>query len=263
MAVNRIRLVHWHQDEATQRASVLEALGYAVDAHVPQGPKFLSEIQRETPDAVVIDLTRLPAQGRDLGLAIRHRKATRRIPLVFVGGHADKVDQVKALLGDATFTHWECIEADLKRAIETPVQDPVAPDSVFAAYRGRPLIEKLGIKSGASVVLVDQPADFRQTLGSLPEGCSVHRSLEQTHDLIIWFVSSQAELEDRIDTLADQVGQAALWIAWPKKGSPIAGDLSQTIVRRLGLASGLVDYKICAIDTTWSALLFTHRKPKP
>jgi hypothetical protein len=55
------------------------------------------------------------------------------------------------------------------------------------------------------------------------------------------------------------MGEGRLWIAWPKKASGVASDLSQTVVRQVGLAAGLVDYKICAIDQTWSALLFTRR----
>ncbi len=55
-------------------------------------------------------------------------------------------------------------------------------------------------------------------------------------------------------------GGGALWIVWPKKTSGLATDLTQTIVRRTGLDTGLVDYKICAIDATWSGLKFTSRK---
>jgi hypothetical protein len=59
--------------------------------------------------------------------------------------------------------------------------------------------------------------------------------------------------------LSDKGG---LWIAWPKKASGVATDLTQADVRRIGLASGLVDYKICTIDETWSGLLFARRKGK-
>lgn len=51
-----------------------------------------------------------------------------------------------------------------------------------------------------------------------------------------------------------------LWIAWPKKASGVASDLTQTVVRKFGLDAGLVDYKICSIDKTWSGLLFTRRR---
>jgi hypothetical protein len=53
--------------------------------------------------------------------------------------------------------------------------------------------------------------------------------------------------------------QCPVWIAWPKKASGVATDLSQQVVRGIGLSAGLVDYKICAIDKTWSGLLFTKR----
>ena len=63
--------------------------------------------------------------------------------------------------------------------------------------------------------------------------------------------------------MGESHGQGALWIAWPKQASGVASDLTQQHVREIGLATGLVDYKICAIDATWSGLLFTRRKPKP
>jgi hypothetical protein len=52
----------------------------------------------------------------------------------------------------------------------------------------------------------------------------------------------------------------ALWVVWPKKASGVATDLGQQEVRAFGLAAGLVDYKIAAIDATWSGLCFARRK---
>ncbi len=52
---------------------------------------------------------------------------------------------------------------------------------------------------------------------------------------------------------------ASLWIAWPKKTSGVGTDLTQAVVRKMGMGAGLVDYKICAIDSTWSALCFSPR----
>jgi hypothetical protein len=65
-----------------------------------------------------------------------------------------------------------------------------------------------------------------------------------------------------IGKVAAELESAALWIAWPKKASMLRTDLTQQIVRETGLAAGLVDYKICSIDETWSALLFTRRSYK-
>ena len=54
----------------------------------------------------------------------------------------------------------------------------------------------------------------------------------------------------------------SVWIAWPKKSSSIVTDLTPQHIRETGLASGLVDYKICAIDETWSGLRFARRRTK-
>jgi hypothetical protein len=55
-------------------------------------------------------------------------------------------------------------------------------------------------------------------------------------------------------------GDPAMWIVWPKKASGVKSDLTQNVVREVGLASGLVDYKVSSIDRTWSGLKFTTRK---
>ena len=79
-------------------------------------------------------------------------------------------------------------------------------------------------------------------------------------DLIIWFVRSLGELKRGISKMAAGLEHGSIWIAWAKKGSALAADLTEQDVRAIGLASGLVDYKVCAIDATWSGLLFTRRK---
>ena len=84
--------------------------------------------------------------------------------------------------------------------------------------------------------------------------------MQNPSDLTLWFVKSTEELNDIIQRMCNQVGKRGLWIAWPKKASRIESDLTQQIVRNTGLNAGLVDYKVCSIDSTWSGLLFTHRK---
>ena len=103
------------------------------------------------------------------------------------------------------------------------------------------------------------PESFPTALGALPDDVVVRTHARGRRDLTVWFVRSLSELESRIDRLADQVSDGALWIAWPKKASGVESDLSQTLVRRVGLASGLVDDKICRIDDTWAALKFAAR----
>ena len=181
------------------------------------------------------------------------------VPLVFAGGEPDKLERVREVLPDATFSDWDSIELDLANAIACPPADPAVPSSVFASYANTPLPQKLDIKEGSTVALVNAPDGFEDVLSDLPEGARLQKGLSGEYDLIIWFVRSAAELEESVTAMASAVRKGGVWIAWPKKTSGIESDLSQTAVRRIGLDNGLVDYKICAIDATWSGLKFSRR----
>jgi hypothetical protein len=262
--MHHIQLIHWNAAEAAERAERLRARGYDVACDLPAVPTFLRALAHDPPAAVVIDLSRLPSQGRDMAVNLRIQSGTRRVPLLFVGGDPAKVARIRELLPDAAYSSWDEIGAALAGAIAAPLADPVVPGSAFAAYAGRPLAGKLGIKAGSTVALAGAPPDFREALGQLPARVELvsFDSLPSPADLTIWFVHSAGELEQGMVGMAAQVGQGALWIAWPKRGSALATDLSQQQVRAAGLAAGLVDYKICSIDGTWSALLFRQRKVK-
>jgi CheY-like chemotaxis protein len=257
----RVRLIHSNASEAKTRAATLRDAGYDV-AHQPLSQAGIRSLRQNPPAAIVIDLSRAPSLGRDVALGLRQAQSTRRVPLVFVGGERQKVADIKRLLPDAIYTPWSRIRTSLKRAIENPPKDPTIPGSVFAGYSGTPLPKKLGIKPGAVVALVGAPRGFEQTLGSLPEDVTLRRQTRGRRDLTIWFAKSRKDLTDRIDRIAKALGTGGLWIAWPKKTSDLASDLTQNDVRREGLAIGLVDFKICAIDDTWSGLKFVWRKSK-
>jgi hypothetical protein len=136
-----------------------------------------------------------------------------------------------------------------------------APAPGRAGYSGRPLAGKLGIKPDARVGLVSPPGDIDELLGELPPGVEVRHRLIGTFDVIVAFCTRRRELERGLgrwrDALADDGG---LWLAWPKQASGVATDLGDAEVRRLGLAAGLVDNKVCAIDATWSGLRFVYRR---
>lgn len=255
-----VRLVHWNAAEAQARAARLQSAGYEVRFDVPKGPDFVPELREAPPAALVIDLSRLPTQGRDLALTVRTAPSTRTIPLVFVGGEPEKVALVQATLPDAVYTPWSRIRSALKRAIAHPPADPVRPTSVFAGYAGRPLAKKLGIKPAMLVGLMAAPEDFAETLGELPPGARLRNGARGRCDLLIWFVRSRKDLHGGMARTARLAAEIPLWMAWPKRASGLATDLTETEVRQTGLDAGLVDYKVCAIDATWSGLLFRKRR---
>jgi hypothetical protein len=224
----RVRLVHWNEAESRERAGALRAAGYVVDRS-PVDREALKALAARPPDAIVIDLTRAPSQGRDLGLFLRKQKSTRGIPLVF-------------------------------KAVTAKPTAPVVPNSTFDAYAGTPLLKKLGVKEGTVVALVGAPDGFEKALGTLPDDAVVRRGARGRPDLAIWFVRSRKELEGRVERMKAFGWRHALWIVWPKKASGIASDVSQKVVRETGLGAGIVDYKVCSVDETWSGLKFARRK---
>jgi hypothetical protein len=130
-----------------------------------------------------------------------------------------------------------------------------------AGYSGTPLPRKLGIKPGHRVLLLDAPDGFEDaTLGELPEHVTVARTARGTADVIVAFFANRAELTRRLPILRERMEPAAgLWIAWPKRASGVPTDVTEDVVRELGLANRLVDNKVAAIDATWSGLRLVIR----
>jgi hypothetical protein len=259
--MNRILLIHWHAGEAEERAGRLRRLGHEVATFSSQeGGEALRGLLDRPPDAFVIDLGRLPSHGREVAGFFRRQKATRRVPLVFVGGAPEKVERARRLLPDAVYTRWKGIAVALRRAMAEPPARPVVPGAM-AGYSGTPLPKKLGIKPGARVALVDAPDDFEATLGDLPEGVRLRRGARGPTDVVLLFARSRACLARRFPQAARALSDpGALWLVWPKKASGVATDLTQQDVRAHGLGLGFVDYKICAIDEVWSGLCFSRRR---
>jgi hypothetical protein len=134
-----------------------------------------------------------------------------------------------------------------------------------AGYSGTPLVRKLGIKAGARLGLLGAPSGFDETLGELPPGVAVRRLRRGPLDVIVSFHTRRRELERTFGRLRDSLAHTGgLWIAWPKRASGVETDLTENVVRELGLAAGLVDNKVCAIDEVWSGLRFVYRlKDRP
>ena len=129
-----------------------------------------------------------------------------------------------------------------------------------AGYSGTPLPRKLGIRDGSRVLLVAAPGDFADTLGELPPGTELLAAGASDLDVVVVFVLELAALRAQFAPLAAALQPAGgLWVAWPKRSSGVATDLTENVVRDHGLEAGLVDNKVCAIDATWSGLRFVWR----
>lgn len=125
---------------------------------------------------------------------------------------------------------------------------------------GSALSGKLGIKRDARLALVGAPENLE--IGELPPGVRVRRRLSGAadNDVILAFFLRRADLERRLPRLKASLDFAGgLWLAWPKRSAGLATDLADGPVRELGLAAGLVDNKVCALDATWSGLRFVYR----
>ena len=135
--------------------------------------------------------------------------------------------------------------------------------SAPVGYSGTPLPKKLGIRAGDRVLLDGAPAGFEtDVLGPLPDGVVVHRRPGRTaYDVVVVFRDSARSLHRTLERDIARTAPPAgrLWIAWPKKASGVATDLSDGVVREAGLAAGVVDTKVCAVDATWSGLMFVRR----
>lgn len=134
--------------------------------------------------------------------------------------------------------------------------------SARAGYSGRPLAQKLGIKEGHVVCLLDAPDGFAEHgLVGLPDGVTLHDALVEHADVVLTFRTERAILEaDRVPVTQTIFPAASWWVCWPKKASRVATDITEDVVREIALPHGLVDTKVCAIDRVWSGLRLVVRR---
>ena len=135
----------------------------------------------------------------------------------------------------------------------------------MAGYSGTPLVKKLGVKENSRLLLVDAPANFTEELIGLPAGAAVTTRIHDAIACAVVFVSTEAQLNKQLARLVPRLApNGGLWLAWPKKASKMPTDLDENIVQRIGLRTGLVDNKVCAINEVWSGLRFVIRlKDRP
>jgi hypothetical protein len=130
----------------------------------------------------------------------------------------------------------------------------------MAGYSGTPLPRKLGLKPRFRIAFLHLPADVKAALEDSLSVCRLITDSRAELDFAMIFVKSQAEMKEHFPHFARQLASAGmLWVSWPKKTSGVVTDLNENDVRRIGLAAGLVDVKVCAVSEVWSGLKFVIR----
>lgn len=254
-------LIHWNAAEAEPRLAKLRLAGHDATLLVPQSRDSLKPLAQSPPQAILIDLSRQPSTGIDIAIGLRRWKPLRQVPLVFVDGAEDKVAKARQILPDAVFTTWARIAGTLKRALAVPpASAPVVPAGM-AGYSGTPLPKKLGFKPWSRVLLIEAPDAFEEMLTGLPEGIELERTARGSFDRVLLFVYTRDDLVRRFDSAAARIAaKGHIWVAWPKKTSRLAADLTQEFIRAYAMGRQWVDFKICAIDADWSGLCFARRE---
>ena len=131
----------------------------------------------------------------------------------------------------------------------------------MAGYSGTPLAQKLGIKPGMTVVVLNGPANYRKLLGSIAKSTKFSDSTSNGAEFVHLFVSKRSDFERTIGQLRKKVADSAVvWVSWPKKSSGFPTDITEDVIRAVTLPLGFVDVKVCAVDETWSGLKLMIRR---
>jgi hypothetical protein len=130
-----------------------------------------------------------------------------------------------------------------------------------AGYSGTPLPKKLGIKPGASVVVIGAPTDYEKLVAPLPDGARVVGRMPKQPAFVHLFATTRDDLAKHLQRLRPiLLADGTVWVSWPKKASGVPTDITEDVIRTVALPLGFVDVKVCAVDATWSGLKLMIRK---
>jgi CheY-like chemotaxis protein len=258
----RLRLLHWKAGEASEIVQTLASAGHTVDYDEQWQPALMKQWRESPPDAFVIDLSRLPSHGREIAIALRQSKKTARIPVIFCGGADEKVAQTRSLLPAETYCAHAQLVPSVLAALAKPIPEkPAKPTAMMDRYAGRTAAQKLGIKEGSTVLLIDPPRDALKALGEVPAGVRFEEDESAgASDVTLCFVHSVDDLQPTLSRIRRLAAVSKLWILWRKKTAPNHAGVTEPLVRETGIQLGLVDYKICSVSAIWSAMAFARKK---
>lgn len=247
---SRVRLIHCKAGEAAGILQILRSAGFRVEYEERFTSALMRQWRASPPDAFVIDLSRLPSQGREIAIALRQSPKTRSVPIIFCGGDPQKVEALRTVMPDAVYSNEHGLVKALRNA--KPLQQPLRPAAMMDRYAGRTALQKLAVPEDGCVRVVNAPAARVAALDGV-------RVVDEAAAVTLCFVHSVDELRQTVADARQWAAKTRLWVLWQKKSAPGHNGVTEGLVRDTGLSLGLVDYKICSVDKTWSAMLFAKR----
>lgn len=259
----RLFYLHWHEKEAKERSRPIVKAGHKVSVH--WSLEKTADFGATLPDVVIISQDRLPSHGRAVAAVFWEANQRRAIPIIFAGGEPDKIAATKTKFPQAVY----CETDEVVQAIDEVLRNPPAPlpPKVKRApphtpgYSGKPLAVKLGVAEDQRIYVAHGPDELDDWIGPLPEGTKRIAKALAPINLAVLFHTSATDLKSEFAAVAKLMAlKGILWVSWPKKSAKVATDVTEDVVRKIGLAHDWVDVKVCAVSEIWSGLKFLRRR---
>jgi hypothetical protein len=257
----RVRLFHWKAAEAGPLLKALRSAGHQVDYAEQWGSDISREIAAAPPDVFVFDLSRLPSHGRYLAIHLHGRKATRHIPLVFLGGDPDKAGTIRRELPDAVYADIALARSAIRSALARPPVNPATPTPMMRSYGARSTAAKLGIHENGEVGVIDPPRDYRAAIGEIPSGVVFVEEDAERCPLVLWFFHDAEAYREALPRLRRMTADKKVWILWRKSANGRTG-VTLPFLRAAAAEFGLIDYKVCSVNRAWSGILVARRRAR-
>ncbi len=253
----RLALVHSRLAEAKPLIALLQRAGYEVHYGSDLKPLRASQLKTFNPIAAIVDLTRMPSYGKYWAAELR-ATSMKHLPIVFVDGVPEKIASVKLALPDATYATSAKLAAVLAKI--KPIANPVEPSRMMASTS--PNAVKLGIKANTRVAVFHAPPTYAKIIGALPEGVSFEEEPDEPAHVTLWFVREAEAYLTSLRSMGKIAAKTKLWVLYPKLKKGTTPKIAQNDVRESAIAMGLVDYKVCSVDETWTGLAFAVKTEK-
>ena len=130
-----------------------------------------------------------------------------------------------------------------------------------SGYSGTPLATKLSLKDGLRTWWCGMPDSVRAEIMASGVALALLDAPEPPIDAAHLFVTERAVLDCRLRLLLPLLARDGfIWVSWPKVAAKAKTDITEDVIREVALPLGLVDVKVCAVDSTWSGLKLVIRK---